>query len=77
MFKRLCYLVAEGFEICSIAGYDRDEEANAKILYRFRNAAGQWRLRSEEFLVTSRESEACADFFIDYLHSEGSSGSVG
>ncbi len=73
MFKRLCYLVAEGFEICSIAGYDHDAELNAKILYRFRNAGGQWRLRSEEFRVNARESEACAEFFIDYLHSEGSS----
>lgn len=74
MFKRLCYLVAEGFEICSIAGYDADEgEPNAKILYRTKNARGQWRLRSEEFVVSARESTACADLFLDYLQSEGMS----
>jgi len=74
MFKRLCYLIAEGFQICSISGYDggeREDEPNARILYRIRNADGQWRLRSEEFRAGSRESAACADLFFDYLYSEG------
>lgn len=73
MFKRLCYLIAEGFEICSIQTVDADADINAKILYRLKNARGQWRLKSEEFHVEARESEACAGLFIDYLQSEGAS----
>ena len=71
MFKRLCYLIAEGFEICSIQGNDSNQHTNGKILYRLRNDKGEWRIRSEEFQVGAHESEACADLFIDYLHSEG------
>ena len=71
MFKRLRYLIAEGFEICSIQGNDSDQETNGKILYRLRNDKEEWRIRSEEFQVGARESEACADLFIDYLQSEG------
>lgn len=72
MFKRLCYLVAEGFEICSISGYDTpDADANAKIVYRFQLPDGQWRIRSEEFYVEASEGEACGRLFLDYLQSEG------
>lgn len=71
MFKRLCYLIAEGFEVCSIQGQDFDQDANAKILYRVRDEKGRWRLRSEEFQVGERESEASAELFLDYLQSEG------
>lgn len=73
MFKRLCYLVAEGFEIAAIAAYDGEDDNNARILYRVRNSAGQVRLRSEEFRVDERESTACAQLFMDYLQSEGMS----
>ncbi len=73
MFKRLCYLIAEGFEICSIQAIDADTGKNAKILYRLKNTRGQWRLKSEEFRIEARESEACAGLFIDYLASEGAS----
>lgn len=73
MFKRLCYLIAEGFEICSVQAVDADAAVNAKILYRLKNSDGHWRLKSEEFRITSQESEACADLFIDYLQSEGAS----
>lgn len=73
MFKRLCYLIAEGFEICSVQASDLDSGDNAKILYRLRDERGRWRLRSEEFRVESRESEACAELFLDYLQSEGAS----
>lgn len=69
MFKRLRYLIAEGFEICSIQAVDADDGKNAKILYRLKNVRGQWRLKSEEFRVGARESEACAGLFIDYLQS--------
>jgi len=71
MYKRLLYLVAEGFEICSISGYDGDTPENGQILYRFRNAGGQWRLRSEQFHVDGRESEACGEFFIEYIQNRG------
>lgn len=73
MFKRLCYLIAEGFEVCSIQAADAEEGMNAKILYRLKNERGQWRLRSEEFEIGARESEACAELFLDYLQSEGAS----
>jgi len=71
MFKRLRYLIAEGFEICSIQGNDSDQETNGKILYRLRNDKGEWRIRSEEFRIGARESEACGELFIDYLQSKG------
>ncbi|MEI6491053.1 MAG: hypothetical protein WCO94_00785 [Verrucomicrobiota bacterium] len=71
MFKRLRYLIAEGFEICSIQASDTDARTNARILYRLKNSRGQWRLKSEEFHVEASESEACAGLFIDYLQSEG------
>jgi len=73
MFKRLCYLIAEGFEICSISGIDNADEPNGKILYRVKNEAGEWRLKSEEFSVEHEESQACARLFFDYLQSEGAS----
>lgn len=73
MFKRLCYLIAEGFEICSIQGEDADTESNARILFRIKNSRGRWRLHSEEFRVEAGESRACAQLFLDYLHSEGAS----
>lgn len=69
MFKRLCYLIAEGFEVCSVQAMDADSQKNAKILYRIKAPSGQWRLLSEEFCVNARESEACAERFLDYLHS--------
>lgn len=73
MFKRLCYLIAEGFEICSVQAIDGDAAFNAKILYRVKNFRGEWRLRSEEFRAEARESEAAAELFLDYLQSEGTS----
>lgn len=73
MFKRLCYLIAEGFEICSIQGEDADTDRNARILYRIKNSEGRWRLLSEEFRIGADESKACAQLFLDYLHSEGAS----
>jgi len=70
MFKRLCYLIAEGFEVCSIQAMDADAPKNAKILYRIKASSEHWRLLSEEFCVNARESEACAELFLDYLHSK-------
>ena len=71
MFKRLRYLIAEGFEICSIQGEDSDQERNGKIVFRLRNEKGEWRIRTEEVRVGARESEASAELFIDYLQSKG------
>jgi len=73
MFKRLCYLIAEGFEICSVQASDGEGYGNGRILYRITNTREAWRLRSEEFHVEAPESKACAELFIDYLHSEGAS----
>ena len=73
MFKRLRYLIAEGFDICSIQGMDADMEKNAKILYRIKTPQGRWRLRSEEFRIEVRESEACAQLFLSYLQSQSAS----
>lgn len=69
MFKRLLYLIAEGFEICSLQTMNADESANAKILYRTRNPSGKWRLQSEEFQIGEPEGEACGKLFISYLSS--------
>lgn len=71
MFKRLCYLIAEGFEICSITGHDSDGETNARILFRFSDAEGRYCLVSEKFLAGPLELEACSNLFLDYLQSEG------
>lgn len=69
MFGRLKYLHEEGFEICSLMGYDAekpdDEYGEGKILYRYRNQDGNWRLRSEIFRVSYDEMQSCSSF---YLH---------
>lgn len=71
MFKRLCYLIAEGFEICSITGYDSNEETNARIMYRYSDAEGRFCLETELFHAEPSELEASSNLFLDYLQSEG------
>jgi|GEM_PF-1007710 len=71
VFKRLCYLIAEGFEICSITGYDSNEEINARIMFRYSDTDGRFCLETELFHADPAELEACSNLFLDYLQSEG------
>ena len=69
MLNRLKYLYHEGFEVCSIMGYDNvkedDQPGEGTILYRVQNSEGNWRLMSEKFEVGYDEMAACSSF---YLH---------
>jgi len=71
VFKRLCYLIAEGFEVCSITGYDTNEETNSRIMYRYSDTDGRFCLETELFYASASELEACSSLFLDYLQSEG------
>ena len=68
MLARLRYLLAEGFEVASLSGYDdASGEGNAKILYVERDGAGQRRVRSEIFDVDREEMEHCSRLFLSSL----------
>ena len=68
MFSRLKYLYHEGFEVCSIQGYDNvkenDEPGEGTILYRIQGQDGKWRLMSETFKVGFDEMAACSSFYL-------------
>lgn len=68
MFSRLKYLYHEGFEVCSIQGYDNAEEngepGKGTILYRIQNEDGKWRVISESFSVSYDEMAACSSFYL-------------
>lgn len=67
MFDRLKYLYEEGFDVCSIMGYDAKGEFDSgegKILYRLRNSEGKWRVRTECFDVSYDEMQTCSSFYL-------------
>ena len=68
MFSRLKYLYHEGFEVCSLQGYDNmkssEELGFGTILYRIQNADGKWRVMSESFEVSHDEMAACSSFYL-------------
>lgn len=67
MFGRLKYLFCEGFDVCSIMGYDANsgfDFGEGKILYRIRNSDGKWRLCTESFEVSHDEMQACASLYL-------------
>lgn len=68
---RLCYLIAEGFDICSITGFDSEEDVNARIVYRYSDTEGRFSVLTEIFHADVEELEASSNRFIDYLQSEG------
>lgn len=68
MLARLRYLLAEGFEVASLSGYDDDSgEGNAKILFVERDKKGAPQVRSEIFNVDYEEMEACSKLFLSKL----------
>ena len=68
MMARLNYLIAEGFEIASLSGYDDDSgEGNAKILYVEQGKDGARRLQSEIFDVNRDEMEQCSNLFLAHI----------
>jgi hypothetical protein len=72
MFARLNYLIAEGFEVASLSGYDDDSgEGNAKIVIVETGADGSRRLRSEVFDVDTEEMEQCSKIFLEHLYNGG------
>jgi len=66
MLSRLRYLIAEGFEVASISGYEGLVQGNAKIMY-LRMSNGRQRLCSEIFDVHSEEMQLCSNLFIAHL----------
>jgi len=74
VFERLCYLIAEGFEVVSITGGDPHESgvSTGRIIYRHSDARGRFALESEQFYVGPEELQACSNRFLDYLQSDGS-----
>jgi len=68
MLVRLRYLLAEGFDVTSLSGYDdASGEGNAVIMFVEQNARGQKRVRSEIFDVDSDEMEACTNLLLAHL----------
>lgn len=68
MYRRLKYLLAEGFTVSMITGPDHWEDVHftgvAKITYTARQEDGKMRLHSEEHEVTPGEWRQCADLFL-------------
>ena len=71
MLNRLRYLYHEGFDICSLMGYDGKRgpefEGEGSILYRIQNETGEWRVKSETFEVGYDEMQACSSFYISHI----------
>jgi len=71
MFRRLKYLYDEGFDVCSIMGYDniKDSEkpGEGTIFYRVENENGGWRVISERFEVGYDEMSACSSFYVSRI----------
>ena len=68
MLKRLRYLLAEGFEVGALSGYDApagDEgPGHGSLTFVRVGADGTRRLVTEEFEVTAEESERCSRLFL-------------
>ena len=70
MLGRLKYLFSEGFDVCSIMGYDAENEfdtGTGKILYRTQEADGKWTLCTESFEVSYEEMKACARMYLAHV----------
>jgi hypothetical protein len=67
MYSRLKYLFAEGFDVCSIMGYDArndDGLGSGKIIYRLCDESQNWRICSESFDVSYDEMQACSAYYL-------------
>ena len=72
MLAKLNYLIAEGFEVASLSGYDDDSgEGNAKIVFVERSEDGSRRLHSEIFDVGFEEMEQCSSLFLAHISRQG------
>jgi uncharacterized protein YabE (DUF348 family) len=68
MFARIRYLIMEGFQVCSISGYDDDSgEENAKLMFVETGQNGKRLLRSEIFSVDGKEMEYCSKLFLNHI----------
>lgn len=68
MLARIRYLIAEGFEVASISGYDDDSgEGNARLMFIELGRQGARRIRSEIFNVESEEMEQCSNLFLEHI----------
>jgi hypothetical protein len=68
MYARLRYLILEGFDICSLMGYDEIEKKTGEACIVYRSSDGDsWQLHSERFQVGYDEMQACSQLFLDYL----------
>ena len=70
MLGRLKYLFNEGFDVCSIMGYDAESETEfgeGKILYRIQGPEGKWTLCTESFEVSYDEMKACASLYLSHV----------
>jgi hypothetical protein len=75
MLARLRYLLAEGFEVASLCGYDdASGQGNAKILFVERDEKGAPQVRSEIFNVDREEMEQCSKLFLSNLSRAEESG---
>lgn len=72
MIHRLRYLLAEGFEVGNISGYDApagsNEAGRGSITYVNVNPDGSRRLATEEFQLTQGEAKRCSRLFLNWLH---------
>ena len=71
MLARLRYLLAEGFEVASLSGYDVYGQGNAQILFVERDKNGEPHAHSEIFNVGHEEMEACSKLFLAHLSDPG------
>lgn len=71
MIKRLRYLLAEGFEVGNISGYDApagsDGPGAGSITYVTTKPDGSRRLATEEFQLTAGEAKQCSRLFLRSL----------
>jgi hypothetical protein len=71
MLKRLRYLLAEGFEVGNISGYDAtpgsDEPGRGSITYVNVKPDGSRRLATEEFQLGEGEAKRCSRLFLRSL----------
>lgn len=72
MIHRLRYLMAEGFEVGNISGYDApagsEEPGRGSITYVNVKPDGTRRLATEEFQLTAGEAKRCSRLFLKWLY---------
>jgi hypothetical protein len=71
MIARLRYLLAEGFEVGNVSGYDATSGTNdpgcGSITYVITKPDGSRRLITEEFQLTPGEAKRCSLIYLRWL----------